>query len=179
MGARGAIILGFFGALFAALTLNWHMRASGAQLAPPFVVFAMLAFAAVYSMHQPGRGVMPSAAARKAIKWSTIAEGAGLCLISNLVILMHRLDLLLPGMALVVGLHFLPIARAAAFRPFYLLGGTMVVSALVGFIVRAPSGGEIAGFTAATGLWAAAVMAIRRDLTARRSSVGTVGAQVA
>ena len=41
----------------------------------------------------------------------------GLLLAFNIVINLHRPDLLLPSMALVVGLHFLPIAFAAGFVP--------------------------------------------------------------
>jgi hypothetical protein len=47
-------------------------------------------------------------------------------------------------MALVVGAHFLPIAFAASFRPFYLLGAALILAAIAGFVVRTPAGGEIA-----------------------------------
>src|ERR1700751_4659550 len=40
MGAWGAIIMGFFGSAFAALTLAWQFRLTGAVLAAPFLVFA-------------------------------------------------------------------------------------------------------------------------------------------
>lgn len=58
--------------------------------------------------------------------WSTIGEGIGLFLASNIVINLHRPDLLLPSMALVVGLHFLPIALATHLRPFSVLGAALL-----------------------------------------------------
>jgi hypothetical protein len=88
---------------------------------------------------------------------------------ANIVINLHRADLMLPAMALVVGLHFLPIARAASFRPFYLLGATLILAAMIGAIVSAPGGGAIAGMTAAMGLWIASILAVRRDWRAKQA----------
>lgn len=48
MGAWGAIIMSFFGALFAALTLYWQWQVSGAALAVPIplsFLAALLGFA--------------------------------------------------------------------------------------------------------------------------------------
>ena len=66
-------------------------------------------------IHLPGGGIKPSKEAERAIIWSSTAEEIGLFLASDIVIKLHRPDLLLPAMALVVGLHFLPIAFAACF----------------------------------------------------------------
>jgi len=170
MGAWGAIIMAFFGALFAALTLHWQWHVSGAALAAPYVLFAAIAAAAIHVLRQPGEGLAPSAKARRTILWSSSAEGVGLFVAANIVINLHRPDLLLPAMALVVGLHFLPIAAAMAFAPFYLLGATMILAALAGFLAPAPAGGAIAGSMGALSLWIAAALAVRREWRARRFS---------
>lgn len=169
MGARGGLIMGVFGALFVALSTNWYRHASGLALVPPFAMFAVIALAAVLVMRLPGDGVIPDGYARKIIKWSSIGEGIGLVVGSNLVILSNRLDLMLPVMALVVGLHFLPMGLMIGFPPFLIVGAAMILSAIIGFAIPAPSGGEIAGFGSGAILWAAAVLAIRRDWLARRS----------
>lgn len=174
MGARGAVVLSFFAALFAALTMYWHWHWSGGQLAWPFVGFATIGLVSAYVVRLPGEGVVPSPDARRAIKWSTVGEGVGLCIVANIVILMHRLDLLLPAMALVVGLHFLPIAIAASFRPFYVLGSVMVATAIVGFFMTPPTGGEFSGFVASFALFVAAALAIVRDLGSRRRTALTM-----
>ena len=106
--------------------------------------------------------------------WSSIGEGIGLFLAANIVVNLHRPDLLLPSMALVVGLHFLPIAFAAGFRPFYVLGTALIFAAIMGFIVEAPAGGKVAGLMAAGALWLASGIAVRRDWLAKRSTVATV-----
>ena len=149
--------------------MYWQWQVLGMALAIPFVAFALIGLAAVCVIRLPGNGIKPSEKAERAIMWSSIGEGVGLFLASNIVINLHRPDLLLPAMALVVGLHFLPIAFAAAFRPFYILGTALIVFASVGFAVRAPAGGGIAGFMAAAGLWVAASIAVHRDWRAKRS----------
>ncbi|MGC5749299.1 hypothetical protein J4P41_11795 [Gluconobacter sp. NFX36] len=76
-------------------------------------------------------------------------------------------------MALVVGCHFLPIAFAGGFRPFYVLRATLIVVATAGFLVGVPMGGEVAGLMAAGALWLASGIAIRRDWLAKRKILVT------
>ena len=170
MGAWGAIIMSFFGAVFAALTMHWQLSISGVALATPFIIFAAVGLAAAQVLRLPGQGIAPSERAGRAIMWSSIAEGVGLFLAANIVMNLHHPELLLPAMALVVGLHFVPIARAASFRPFYILGAALIVSAVAGFILGAPTGGTVAGLMAALGLWIAATLAVRRDWLVKRGS---------
>ena len=115
MGAWGALIMSFFGAVFASLTLYWERQVAGGALALPFLAFALIAFCACLVICRPGEGLKPTPGEERAIMWSSIGEGIGLFLASSIVINLHRPDLLLPSMALVVGLHFLPIAYAARF----------------------------------------------------------------
>ena len=173
MGAWGAIIMSFFGAVFAALTMYWQWGTSGVALATPFIVFAAIGLAAAYVIRLPGSGFAPSEKIERVIMWTSIAEGVGLFLAGNIVMNLHRPELLLPAMALVVGLHFLPIAHAASFRPFYALGAALMLSAVAGFILGAPIGGTVAGCMAAVGLWIAAALAVLRD---RRTKSGIVQA---
>ena len=163
--------MSFFGAVFAGLTMYWQWDTSGVALATPFLVFAAIGLAAAYVIRLPGSGFAPSEKTERAIMWSSIAEGVGLFLAGNIVMNLHRPELLLPAMALIVGLHFLPIAHAASFRALYVLAAALVVSAVIGFILGAPAGGTVAGFMAAIGLWVAAMLAVRRDWLTKRGSV--------
>ncbi|MDB5706299.1 MAG: hypothetical protein JWN66_3415 [Sphingomonas bacterium] len=172
MGAWGAIIMGFFGALFAALTLAFELHWAGAMLALPFVVFAAIALAAIIVIRRPGAGIAPSPPAERVILWSSIGEGVGLFVAANLVINLGHREMLLPAMALVVGLHFLPMAYAIPFRPFYLLGGALLAAAALGFALGQPMGGAIAGFAGAAALWVAALLAVRRDMQAKSVQAG-------
>lgn len=173
VGAWGALIMGFFGAVFASMTLYWQWHLHGVALTLPFLGFILIGIAANHVIRSPGEGITPSPSEERAIMWSSIGEGVGLFLAANIVMNLHRPDLLLPSMALVVGLHFLPIAFAAGFRPFYGLGTALIVAAIMGFVIKAPTGGEVAGFMAAVALWLASGMALRRDGLAKAGADGT------
>ena len=170
MGAWGAMIMSFFGAFFVSLTLYWQYDIKGLVLAAPFLVFAAIALAAVHVLRLPGTGFVPSERAERAIMWSSIGEGLGLFVAGQTVMSLHRPELLLPAMALVIGLHFLPIAWSGPFLPFYLLGGALILAAILGFVIAPPVGGTIAGLGGALGLWTAAIAAVFRDRGAKRGS---------
>jgi hypothetical protein len=170
MGAWGALIMGFFGALFAALTLSWQLGWTGLAPFLPFLLFAAIALAAVVVIRRPGVGVAPTKQAERVIMWSSIGEGIGLFLAANLVINLGHRELLLPSMALVVGAHFLPMAYAIPFRPYYGLGIALLAAAALGFTLDAPTNGIVAGFAAAAALWVAALLAVRRDWQAKSAS---------
>ena len=141
------------------------------RLGLPFAVFAVVAFAAISVIRRPGEGVSPSAQAERVIMWSSIGEGVGLFVAANVVINLGHREMLLPAMALVVGLHFLPIARATTFRAYYVLGVALLAAAIAGFVAGRPLGGTVSSFAAAASLWVAASMAVRRDMQAKSSSV--------
>jgi hypothetical protein len=172
MGAWGAIIMSFFGALFAALTLSFQFGWTGLRLGLPFALFAAIALAAVMVIRRPGEGVSPSRQAERVIMWSSIGEGIGLFVAANLVINLGHREMLLPAMALVVGLHFLPMAHAMPFRPFYGLGIALLAAAAAGFALGGPTGGAVSGFAGAMALWVAALLAVRRDMQAKSASSG-------
>jgi hypothetical protein len=171
MGARGAVIMGFFGAVFAALTIHQHWQVRGIKLALPFIISLAIWAAAAQTSRLKGNGFAMSEKTKKALLWSSTGEGIGIFLVINAVNNLHRPDLLLPAMALVVGLHFLPIAHAASFRPFYRLATVLLLSAAIGFMVPAPVGGEIAGISAALCLWFASITAVSRERHAKQTSM--------
>jgi hypothetical protein len=94
--------------------------------------------------------------------WSSMGEGIGLFLASNLIVKLHHEAWLLPVMALVVGAHFVPIALAAAYRPFMMLGIGLMLAAVVGFVMPSPMGGAMTGFLSAAALWSACARPAQR-----------------
>ena len=168
MSGRGAVILSFFGSVFIALTMYWQWNVTGIALAFPFIVFAILGSLAVYVIRLPGGGDALSKKTQRVIVWSSMAEGLGIFIGIDIVINLHRPEWQLPVMALVVGLHFLPIALSASSRRFYVLGAAMIASAAVGFVVAAPAGGKIAGIAAAAILWTAACLSVAQDLRSKK-----------
>lgn len=163
MGSRGAIIMSFFGAVFLALALAWQWQVSGPALILPFLVFAFIGAAALHVLRQLGGGNVLSSRARRTLLWASTGEGIGIFIAINIVMNLHRPEWRLPAMALVVGLHFLPIAYGAGFRTFYVLGAALIAVALAGFALPTPFAGELAGIAAATCLWITSVTAVLRD----------------
>ncbi len=164
MGAAGGIIMGFFGAVFALMTLALPLGVTGSALSLPFLVFAAFAMAAGVVIKRPGGRLSRSKQARRVIMWSTIGEVAGLFIAANLAVDLGHRELLLAASALVVGLHFLPMAYGIPFRPFYAVGLALLIAAAIGFALRDPLGSKIAGFSAAAALWTASLLAIRREV---------------
>ena len=166
--------MSFFGSVFAALTMYWQWGFTGIALMVPFLVFAVIGLAAGLLIRATGRGSDLSEGAQRVVMWSSIAEGVGLFLAGNIVVNLHRPALLLPAMAMIVGLHFLPIARAALFRPFYILGTALILSAVAGFALGGTTGGTVAGLTSAIALWIAAALAVRRGWGAKGGAAQSV-----
>lgn len=91
-----------------------------------------------------------------AIQWITI--------ITAVVLLQHfkLVPWIVPAVMLIVGLHFLPLARVFRYRAHYLTGAILVATALLYPIGNpdgpvSPRGSLIAGLT----LWSAALWSLR------------------
>jgi len=163
MNAIGAMIMSFFGAVFAALTLYAAWGWWDARLMLPFVVFIVIGGAAwVVGRRAPAIPLSPRAA--KVLMGSTAGEGIGIPLGITLVNNLGHGDWALPVIALVVGLHFLPIGWAVPQRFYTMLGLGLIALGLAGFLLPQPMGTLVAGFGGALADWGAALWVIRRLL---------------
>lgn len=169
MGASGAIVMSFFGALFASLTLLLQLQASGIAIGLPFIGFVLIAGAALIVMRSAGTFVKPDGSGR-AIMWSSIGEGTALFVVNEALINLGRPNLIIPAMTLIVGLHFIPIAYWAPFRKLYVLAAVMVTAGFAGLLIAQPIGGVVAGFTATGALMIASISAVVREWSAKRTS---------
>ncbi len=173
MGASGAIIMSFFGACFASLTLLLQLHCSGLVLALPFIGFAAIAIAVRIVARLPGSGFERPPGSGRVMMWSSIGEGIGLYVMNLVAINLGHADWIIPAMALVVGLHFIPIAYWAPFRPLYSVAAAIVTGAIVGLAMPQPAGGMVSGFTAAAALAVAAIAAVRREKLAKSRTGST------
>lgn len=155
--------MGFFGAMFAMMSLMLELHLSGVVLGFPFLAFAAIAVFAMLTLRLPGQGVVRSKHAKRVILWSTLGEGLGLFVAANLIVNFGNQHMLIPAVAMVVGLHFIPMAWGIPFRPFYAIGFALIVSALGGLVITQPAGAALSGFAAAAVLIVSSLMAIQRD----------------
>jgi MFS family permease len=167
MGAWGGIIMGLSGAVFAAATLALEFGWRGISICVPFLAFAAIMLAAILTMRLPGQPPARPRHARRVILWSTIGEGAGIVVAPTILINVGHPELLLPVTALVVGLHFLPMARRIPFPGFYWIGFALLAAAATGFALSQTIGGKISGLASAAVLWTAAVIAVGRERKAK------------
>ncbi len=165
MNSAAVYILGFFGAVFGWLTIRGVAPASGPVALLPFVGAALLALAA----YRIGRGLPRlsfAPVARRAIIWSTIGELLGIMIGVQLAVTSGRPDLVLPAVALAVGLHFLPIGHWMPRPRFTMLGVALSLLALAGFLLSPPVNMAVAGIGGCLAEWAAA-LSILSELAAR------------
>lgn len=169
MGASGAVVMSFFGALFASLTLLFQLNERGPMIGTPFIGFAVIAAVATIVAKSPGTFIKPDGSGR-VIMWSSVGEGAALFIVNEALINIGQSDLVLPAMTLIVGLHFIPIAYYAPFRQLYVLAAIMMVAGVAGLLLVQPLGGTMAGFTAAAALTMASIAAVLRERWAKQSA---------
>lgn len=161
MGPVGAIVMGFFGGMFGVMGLMPIASVTSLWLlALPVLIAAGVIGAAVRRLRShPGGYPRPDRIGR-IIGWASAGEGIGIFLAVNVVINLGRPDLVLPVIALVVGLHFLPMAYAIPHRAFYVDGAALLLVSAIGFAVPQPAGTVVTGVAAALVLWTACCVAL-------------------
>ncbi len=164
MGPVGTIIMSIFGALFGTMGLMpLASTTSPLLLVLPALIGGLLVVTAVVRIRRsPGAYERPARVGR-IIGWSTAGEGVGIFLAVNIVINLGRPDLVLPAIALVVGLHFLPMAYAIPFRPFYANGASLLLVSAIGFALPQPTATVATGVATALALWIASYLALGRQ----------------
>lgn len=163
MGPWGALIMGFFGGVFfvatSVMTGDWN----NPYLLLPVVVFEVIAVIALRMIRRAPSGFFTTKPrAGRIIAAASAAQGAGIPVVALALTNTGHSDLVVPGIALVVGLHFLPMAYAIPFRPFYILAVLLLLGAATGMLVHQPAGSVIAGIGASGVLWVASALALAR-----------------
>jgi len=168
MGSTGAIIMGFFAAIFCILGLGPVIGWTNPLLLIPIAILAFIVIRVV-ALSRIGTAKLATARAEKVITWSSIGEGIAIPIVATVLAALGHHDLILPGIAAVVGLHFLPMAYAIPFRAFYAVAIALLIAATIGILIRQPTGSEVAGLAAAAALWIASFAALRRESRALAS----------
>jgi len=159
MGVRIAlVVLNVFAALWAWVGLKLSGVAPALTFVPFFVSVALLAWG------WRGAGMVP-ARGRHVGKvvglWSAI-ELVGLLIAANVLEHYHRPDLMLPIGAIIVGLHFFPLARGIPVKLYHATGAGLLVTGVAGLVAPAADRAIVAGMGAALVLWATALIIILR-----------------
>lgn len=94
---------------------------------------------------------------------ASAAEGVAIFVVANALVNIGRRDEIAPALALIVGLHFLPLARWLPARPYYVTAATLLALGLAGFLIPSP-GWRLALVSAgaASTLWITSLVAAWR-----------------
>lgn len=94
-------------------------------------------------------------------KLTSIFEGSGCGIVVLVTVHFHRPELVASGIALVVGLHFFPLARIFRFPLYYSVGAAVVVCAVLSALLfRGDAATAAAGIGTGVVLWVTALCAL-------------------
>jgi hypothetical protein len=166
--AIGALFFAFFGAAWLLVADQLAHGESWILIALVLAASLLLALASVTILHR-NLGAMHALSQtpdslRMRRRFRTINITQWIAIMAAVVLLLYvKLDLwIVPAVMLIVGLHFLPLARVFRDRAHYVTGAVLVATALLYPIASpagpaSPLGSLIAGLT----LWSAALWSLR------------------
>jgi hypothetical protein len=158
---RGALVLAVFGAVWSAAGasgLSAFGNAPTIVLAATVGVSVCAVLVAIRSGRRPAKRVRLPPGWNRQVGWVNLAELVAIGMAWALLVQAGLPQLLAPVVCLIVGLHFLPLARPFD-QPLYRWTGVcLAVVAVIGFVVLAVGidGGatrSVVGFGAAVTLW--------------------------
>lgn len=116
----------------------------------------------LWASRQPGAAETGARAHIDALvgRWSAI-EGVAIGVAVVLLSIVHRTDAILPAVAVIVGLHFLPLARGFPERLYYGTGAGLVLLGVAGLAWPAETRPLVIGFGAALIVWISAILLVR------------------
>lgn len=160
MGPWGAIIMAVFATAFFMAGIAPTVGPASPLLLLPIILAAPIVIRAIQRIVRPDPpgGIQTG----RVIMWSTMAEAVAILLVVNVFRNVGLADVVLPGIAAVVSLHFIPIGLASNLRRFQALTIALMAAAVVGFALRGMAGTAIAGIGAAIALWCASIFALQR-----------------
>jgi hypothetical protein len=107
----------------------------------------------------PGLTASPPHVRRLVRAWSA-AEGIAMLAATVVLANLGRQEAIPPVLAIIVGLHFLPLAKGIPVRLYYATGAALIALGAAGLVAPALSP-VVVGWTAAAVLWASALLLIR------------------
>ena len=158
----GLYVICVFAALWGALAMAGLGLPVWSRAAPALVSLLLVR---VYAPRTPGTGDRPPAERRRIVRlvatWSG-AEVAAMLVAVNLLARTGHADRAVPAAVLIVGLHFLPLARGLPFRAYWITGALTCAAGVLGFVVPPAQAWTASAGLAALVLWGTAPAFPRR-----------------
>ena len=91
--------------------------------------------------------------AGKIVGWAASGEGLAIAVVANLLVMNGQRALVLPAIAIIVGLHFLPLAVLLKVRIYYATAALITLAGVVGLVIDPVHRGLVTGLPVAGLLW--------------------------
>ncbi|MGR4865770.1 hypothetical protein [Caulobacter sp. LARHSG274] len=119
----------------------------------PMVSAAMILFARQRLKNAPAVSGDTAKRRGRIIGWAVAGEGVAIAVTSHLLVKAGLVAFVVPAVAIIVGLHFLPLAKLLSVKIYYVAGGLITLAGIAGLVVEAPHRALFTGLSAAVLLW--------------------------
>ena len=139
MSSTGAIIMGVFAAIWWLVGVRASGHGSLLIYSIPLVVTGLIVIVSLRSNDRSAQ-VSPEERARRGrlVGIASGAEGLAIFVAANVMGNIGRSDYTGPVIAIIVGLHFLPLARLLPAGLYYGTSALLIVLGVCGFLIRRP-----------------------------------------
>jgi hypothetical protein len=178
MSSTGAIIMGVFAAVWWLVGVRWAGYGSPLIYGIPLAVTALVIFAALRSRDRFGQASPEEDARRdRLVIIASAVEGVAIFVAINVLGNVGEIDYAAPVVAIIVGLHFLPLAQRLPAPLYYGTGALLIVLGVCGFAIRTPDRRLlIVSIGAACVLWLTCVIVLGRARIRRDGQRGAPAA---
>ena len=169
MSSTGAIIMGVFAAIWWVVGVRASGHASTLTYAIPLIVTGLIVSASLRGRDRFEQ-VSPEEDARRGRLVGIASGGEGLAIFLAMIVLgnLGLSDYAAPVIAIIVGLHFIPLARWLPARFDYFTGTLLIVLGVCGFAIpRSDQRLLIVGVCAASILWVTSAVVLARARSMR------------
>lgn len=159
------LVLAFFAAAWWVAGVQVAHAPIGLALVGPAISVLLIAVAHRRLKGEPPRSPAEKKRTGRVLGLASAGEGLAMFVAANVLINLHALDYLFPVMAVIVGLHFLPLAKWIPVRAYYAAGVLLVLVGLGGLALPDAQRPLAIGLTSAVVLWGACLARMAKPQT--------------
>jgi 1-acyl-sn-glycerol-3-phosphate acyltransferase len=126
----------------------------------------------------PARSPQAAKRAGRIVGWAVGGEALAMTVVGNLLAINHQTAFVLPAMAIIVGLHFLPLAVLLKVRVYYATALLLILVGLAGLFLQAPLRNLVTGLSSAGLLWLTCVAWLSTETRRRVAGAAEAGARL-
>ena len=159
------VILGFFAALWWFGGVHFAHGSIGLALVGPVISALLIAVASTRLKGGPVLSPADKKRIRLVVALASTAEGVAMGVAGNVLLNLHALEYLFPVMAVIVGLHFLPLAKWIPAPIYYVAGPLLVLIGVGGLAVHGDHRPLAIGLMSAVVLWGTCLAVLAKPTT--------------